>query len=56
MKARALAVSLNTRIHDKPSAWREEYADNWQSVEVQLEGLRDAICLGYAFIAAATLF
>jgi hypothetical protein len=53
MKARALAVSLNTRIHDKPSAWREEYADNWQSVEVQLEGLRDAICLGYAFIAAA---
>lgn len=53
MNTQALAVSLNTRIRNKPSAWRDEYADNWQSVETTLAGLRDSICLGYAFIAAA---
>ena len=53
MSTQTLAVSLNTRIRNKPSAWRDEYADNWQSVETDLDGLRETIRLGYAFIAAA---
>ena len=53
MNTQALAVSLNTRIRNKPPAWRDEYADNWQSIETDLAGLRDSICLGYAFVAAA---
>lgn len=53
MTARLLAISLNTRIHDKPPVWQEEYADNWQSGEAGVSGLRDAICRGHAFIPAA---
>lgn len=53
MNHRLLAVSLNTRIHDKPPAWREEYADNWQSGEAGIGGLLDAILKGHAFVAAA---
>jgi hypothetical protein len=53
MTKQPLAVSFNPRIHDKPAAWREEYADNWRSTETDLAGLRNGIGQGHAFIAAA---
>lgn len=53
MTTQSLAISFNPRIHDKPSAWREEYADNWRSSETDLAGLLEAIRQGHAFIAAA---
>ena len=52
MNAQSLAVSFNTRIHNKPPAWREEYADNWRSTETDLADLQEAIRQGHAFIAA----
>lgn len=46
-------VSINTRIHNKPPQWLEEFADNWQQQDCTLELLREWIGRGYAFIPVA---
>lgn len=50
---RAFPVSINTRIYDKPPAWQEDYADNWQPLDCTITELQELIGRGYAFIPAA---
>lgn len=47
------AISSNPGIHNKPPAWREEFARNWQQHEVDPEGLLYLIRSGTAWIPAA---
>ena len=46
-------ISVNTKIHDKPPEWRPEFADDWQSLEVNLAGLQGVVSQGVALVPAA---
>ena len=47
------SISVNRKIHDKPPEWRPEFADDWQSVQVDLTELQQTVRQGVALVPAA---
>lgn len=46
-------ISVNPKIHDKPPEWCTEFADDWQSLQVNLAGLQGVVSQGVAMVPAA---
>lgn len=46
-------VSIHPTIHDKPPAWRSEFAENWRQEQLTFSELEGAILSGKAFVPAA---